>query len=97
MILITTISCGVCHTDIPIHDGYFDLCDEIHIPARVTENLAMGHEIFGEVVEVGEQVKNIEMGTNYVVYPWIGCGNCNECQKDKEHYCSPCTAAHIGV
>ena len=88
-ILIKTISCGVCHTDIHIHDGYFDLGDETHIPSRVTENLAMGHEVFGEVVEVGEQVTNIQIGKKYVVYPWIGCGNCNECQNDMEHYCSP--------
>ena len=96
-ILIKTISCGVCHTDIHIHDGYFDLGDETHIPSRVTENLAMGHEVFGEVVEVGEQVTNIEIGKKYVVYPWIGCGNCNECQNNMEHYCSPFTAENIGV
>lgn len=52
-ILIKTISCGVCHTDVHIHDGYFDLGNETHIPSRVTENLAMGHEIYGEVVEIG--------------------------------------------
>ena len=41
---------------------------------EMTDALAMGHEIFGEVVELGDQVKDIEIGKKYVAYPWIGCG-----------------------
>jgi alcohol dehydrogenase/propanol-preferring alcohol dehydrogenase len=47
----------------------------------------MGHEIFGEVVSVGEEVSNINVGEKYVAYPWIGCGDCELCNTDKTHYC----------
>ncbi len=96
-VLIKTIACGVCHTDIHIHDGYFDLGNDNHIPSRMNETLTMGHEIYGELVEVGSDVSNVEIGKKYVVYPWIGCGECNECKRDMEHYCSPFTAENLGV
>ncbi|MDA9033316.1 alcohol dehydrogenase [Gammaproteobacteria bacterium] len=96
-VLIKTIACGVCHTDIHIHDGYFDLGNDNHIPSRMNETLTMGHEIYGELIEVGSDVSNVEIGKKYVVYPWIGCGECNECERDMEHYCSPFTAENLGV
>ena len=51
------------------------------------KDLAMGHEVFGEVVELGENVKDLEIGKKYVVYPWIGCGKCEVCLSGNEHYC----------
>ena len=35
------------------------------------KDLAMGHEVFGEVVELGENVKDLEIGKKYVVYPGL--------------------------
>ena len=96
-VLVKTIACGVCHTDIHIHDGYFDLGNDNHIPSRMNETLTMGHEIYGELVEVGEDVLDVEIGKKYVVYPWIGCGDCYECNRDMEHYCAPFTAENLGV
>ena len=97
-VLIKTIACGVCHTDVHIHDGYFDLGDDVHIPARATNNpITMGHEVYGEVVQIGENVKGIEVGKKYVVYPWVGCGECFQCKNDMEHHCGPFTAENIGV
>ena len=96
-VLIKTIACGVCHTDIHIHDGYFDMGNGNQIPSRVTEPLTMGHEIYGEVAGVGEKVKDIEIGKKYVVYPWIGCGECEQCKNDMEHYCGPFTSKNLGV
>lgn len=97
-VLIKTIACGVCHTDVHIHDGYFDLGNDVHIPARATNSpITMGHEVYGEVVEVGENVKSIDVGKKYVVYPWIGCGECFQCKKGMEHHCGPFTAENIGV
>ena len=79
-VLIKTIACGVCHTDVHIHDGYFDLGNDVHIPARATNSpITMGHEVYGEVVQIGENVKGIDVGKKYVVYPWIGCGECFQC------------------
>ncbi len=86
-VLLKTISCGVCHSDIHIHDGYFDLGGGAKLPTPLQEPLTMGHEIFGEVVAVGEKVSAIKPGEKYVAYPWIGCGDCELCNDDKTHYC----------
>ena len=91
-ILIKTVACGVCHSDVHIHEGFFSLGEEAKLPVPLmTDALAMGHEIYGEVVELGEDVSDVEIGKKYVAYPWIGCGNCDECNNDREHYCSPWT------
>ena len=48
----------------------------------------MGHEIEGEVVSIGPDVNDVEIGSNVVAYPWIGCGNCSTCFDGDEHYCN---------
>lgn len=96
-VLLKTISCGVCHSDIHIHDGYFDLGGGAKLPTPLMEPLTMGHEIFGEVVALGEKVTDIEVGQKYVAYPWIGCGDCELCNADKTHYCMNNTNLGVNV
>jgi len=97
-ILIKTLACGVCHSDVHIHEGYFSLGNESKLPVPLmTDALAMGHEIYGEVVEIGEEVKDIKIGKKYVAYPWIGCGECDECINGREHYCSPLSTKNLGI
>ena len=88
-VLLKTVSCGVCHSDVHIHDGYFDLGGGIQLPSPLPEGnpLTMGHEIFGEVVALGEGVEGVSVGEKYVAYPWMGCGDCELCNDDMTHYC----------
>ena len=62
-VLVKTISCGVCHSDVHIHDGYFDLGGGNKLPVGAMLNLphTMGHEIEGEVVSIGPDVNNIDV------------------------------------
>ena len=78
-VLLKTVACGVCHSDVHIHDGYFDLGGGVQLPSPLPggEPLTMGHEIFGEVVAIGEDVESINIGEKYVAYPWMGCGDCD--------------------
>ena len=94
-VLIKTIACGVCHSDVHIHDGYFDLGGGAKLPTPLLEPLTMGHEVFGEIVAVGEEVSKVKVGEKYVVYPWIGCGDCELCKNDKTHYCM--NNSNIGI
>ena len=48
----------------------------------------MGHEIEGIVASVGPDVTDIEIGSNVVAYPWIGCSKCATCKAGDEHYCN---------
>ena len=94
-VLIKTIACGVCHSDVHIHDGYFDLGGGAKLPTPLLEPLTMGHEVFGKIVDTGEEVSKVKIGEKYVIYPWIGCGDCELCNNDKTHYCM--NNSNIGI
>ena len=96
-VLLKTTSCGICHSDVHIHDGFFSLGGEGKLPIPLIEPLTMGHEIFGEVVEKGVGAKSIEIGKKYVAFPWIGCGDCDLCGSGNEHYCGPMTSKNLGI
>lgn len=46
-----------------------------------------GHEVAGEIVEVGEGVKNVQVGDQVTVYYYLTCGNCKYCRTDRETLC----------
>ena len=89
-VLIKVTYGGVCHSDVHIHDGYFDLGGGNQLPLGGTMSLphTLGHEIEGEVVSVGDEVKDIKVGENVVAFPWIGCGKCPTCHAGDEHLCN---------
>ncbi len=88
-VLLKVTACGVCHSDVHIHDGYFDLGGGNKLPLGAKDALPhiMGHEIAGEVVALGPDAKGVSVGDRRVAFPWIGCGKCSVCQSGDEHYC----------
>jgi alcohol dehydrogenase, propanol-preferring len=89
-VLLRVESAGVCHSDVHIWDGRFDLGDgkEISLASRgVDLPFTMGHEIAGEVVALGPQAAGVAVGAKVVAYPWIGCGECEVCKKGEELLC----------
>jgi D-arabinose 1-dehydrogenase-like Zn-dependent alcohol dehydrogenase len=46
-----------------------------------------GHEVAGEIVEVGEGVKNVQAGDQVTVYYYLTCGNCKFCRTGRETLC----------
>ena len=87
-VLLKTIACGVCHSDVHIHEGAFDLGGGNKLPLPLQMPYTLGHEIFGEVIELGPDAKDINIGDKRVIYPWIGCNKCNVCNSGDEHLCS---------
>ncbi len=96
-ILVRISHCGVCHSDIHMHDGYFDLGDGKQLDVRSGRSLpfTLGHEIAGHVEAVGEEADGITPGMACAVYPWIGCGECSRCEAGEEHLCDK--ARHLGI
>lgn len=47
----------------------------------------LGHEVVGEVVEVGEGVTDLEEGMLVLVAPNYGCGKCRFCISGAQHHC----------
>lgn len=71
-------ACSTCGTDVKISKfGHH----HIH-PPRV-----MGHEIAGEVVEVGAEVSGWEQGDRVQVIAAIPCGDCAFCAKGQMNIC----------
>mgnify|MGYP002778009342 FL=1 len=78
-VLLQVRACGVCRTDLHIVDG------ELTQPKLP---LVPGHQIVGNVVAVGEQVKQFQIGSRVGV-PWLGhtCNCCRYCLSGRENLC----------
>ncbi len=89
-VIVRVGSCGVCHSDVHLHDGYFDLGGGNHLDVSrsVQPPRTLGHEIAGRVVAIGPQAHGVALGDRRVVFPWIGCGRCALCARGDEHLCS---------
>ena len=96
-VLIEVAASGVCHSDVHLWDGFFDLGDGERIDAAriMTLPRALGHEIAGTVRALGPDATGVRVGARRVVYPWLGCGACDLCRSGREHLCARPNA--IGV
>ena len=91
--------CGMCHSDVHILAGGFDMGGgklSSFERAGVKLPVTMGHEIVGEVVEIGADVTDVALGAQVVVYPWLGCGECAVCKTGDEHLCGK-AARNLGI
>lgn len=89
-VLIKVNSVGVCHSDLHLWEGGYDLGDGQFM--KVTDRgvkypVTPGHEIVGTVEEIGEDVSGIVKGDQVLVFPWIGCGGCPACKIGDENLC----------
>jgi alcohol dehydrogenase, propanol-preferring len=89
-VLVRTLAAGVCHSDLHLWEGGYDLgsAGRLSVADRgVSLPFTMGHEIAGEVVSLGPQASGAEVVGKYLVFPWIGCGECATCRSGDEHLC----------
>lgn len=98
-VLVRISHCGVCHSDLHLQDGYFDLGGGQKLDVRANRQLpfTLGHEIAGTVEAVGPEAAGTVKGKRYAVYPWIGCGKCGLCARGDEHMCNAPRALGITV
>jgi alcohol dehydrogenase/propanol-preferring alcohol dehydrogenase len=89
-VLLRVGHCGVCHSDVHLHDGYFDLGDgaRLDLARGMALPRTLGHEIAGTVAALGPEARGVALGERRVVYPWIGCGACSTCAAGHEHLCA---------
>ena len=90
-VLLQITAAGICHSDLHIQDGFFDLgegqrIDFAKLGAKLP--LTMGHEIAGVVEAVGPDVNGVDIGGAYIAFPWIGCRSCSTCQHEREQWCN---------
>lgn len=80
-ILIKVVTTSICGTDLHIYNWDQWSQQRIKTP-RIT-----GHELAGEVVAIGPQVKNIKVGDFVSAESHIVCGNCYLCRTGQYHIC----------
>jgi len=97
-VLVHVDACGVCHSDVHLWEGYFDLGggNKLDVSRGRPLPFTFGHEIVGEVVALGSQASGAAVGDRRVVYPWIGCGSCPVCASGQEHLCPASLALGVG-
>lgn len=91
-VLIKVAAVAVCGSDVHLFEG----THAFRKPPAV-----LGHEIAGEVVEIGANVKTIAVGDRVTVEPHLGCGECEFCKKELVNICinkkAPGTPNWIGT
>jgi propanol-preferring alcohol dehydrogenase len=78
-ILVRVRACGVCRTDLHLAEG--------ELPPR-HRAVVPGHEVVGEVVQLGEGADRFRMGDS-VGIAWLRhtCGTCRWCRSGRENLC----------
>jgi len=74
--LVKVSHSGVCGTDLKIYQGA--------IPVDYPR--IMGHEMIGEVVEVGD-AQDVKVGSRVIIDPVIYCDQCHHCKIGQENLC----------
>ena len=80
LVKIKVKACGICGSDIPR-----SMAEGAH-----SYPIILGHEFSGVVSEIGEGVRNVEVGDHIVGVPLIPCHSCPDCNNGNfslcEHY-----------
>jgi threonine 3-dehydrogenase len=81
-VLVKTEAAAICGTDMHIWEWNAWAQDRIkRIP------LIFGHELCGTVVDVGADVRNVEVGDSVSAETHIVDGTCYQCRTDRMHVC----------
>lgn len=75
---IKVVNCGICGSEVHAYHG-------LH-PFRIPP-IVSGHEVAGDVVEVGPGVTRFKVGDRVTVEPHYGCGHCWYCKHGLYNVC----------
>ena len=72
---------GICGSDLHyFHDGGFGT-------VRIRHPMVLGHEVAGEVMEIGSAVTGLTVGQVVAVNPSLPCGTCEYCRRGDAQHC----------
>lgn len=69
---------GICGSDIHVYHGEHPF---------TSYPVTQGHEVSGEIVEVGSKVKDLKPGQKVTIEPQVTCGHCHPCRHGKYNLC----------
>ncbi|WP_417556375.1 L-threonine 3-dehydrogenase [Microbacterium sp.] len=80
-VIIRVLRTGICGTDLHIRRW------DDWAASAVAAPLVPGHEFYGEVVEIGDQVRDIAVGDRVSGEGHIVCGTCRNCRAGRRQMC----------
>ncbi|MBA3535374.1 MAG: L-threonine 3-dehydrogenase [Tatlockia sp.] len=80
-VLIKIHKTAICGTDIHIYS--WDDWAQATIPVPMT----VGHEFYGEIVELGSEVRGLKVGQRVSGEGHVTCGLCRNCRAGRTHLC----------
>ncbi len=87
-VIVKVRACGICGTDQHIYHGQPGSA-EVQFP------IVLGHELSGEIVQVGKNVTQFATGNRVSIDPNMYCGTCDYCRGNRVHLCDNLQA--VGV
>ncbi|WP_271404481.1 L-threonine 3-dehydrogenase [Kocuria palustris] len=78
---IRVLRAGICGTDLHLADW------DDWARSTVDPPLVIGHEFYGEIVEVGSEVTSVAVGDRASGEGHIVCGTCRNCRAGHRHVC----------
>nr|MBD3622320.1 NAD(P)-dependent alcohol dehydrogenase [Sunxiuqinia sp.] len=80
--------CGICHSDLSMLNNDWGMTQYPFVP---------GHEVIGEVISVGREVKNLQEG-DIVGLGWNSgsCMHCDQCMSGSHHLCRSVQGTIVG-
>ena len=97
-VVIAVSHCGVCHSELHFWKGQYNMGGGkvMNLAERgVLLPRAPGHEVAGRVIKVGPEATGVAIGDHRVVFPWLGCGQCERCLNGDDNLCDKSNS--IGV
>jgi len=88
-VLVAIRGTGICGTDVLLYNWTYRGRSPVYPP------IILGHEGAGEVVQVGGQVKGIQVGDRVALEALIGCGKCYFCRRGLTYLCP--NWSHLGI
>ncbi|MBS1814054.1 MAG: L-threonine 3-dehydrogenase [Acidobacteria bacterium] len=79
---IRVLAAGICGTDLHIYE--WDAWAQKTIPVP----MVIGHEFVGEIVEVGSNVSDFQIGDRVSGEGHVVCGRCRNCLAGRRHLCA---------
>lgn len=80
-VLVRVKRTSICGTDYHIYEWNAWAASRINIPQ------IMGHELAGEVIEIGAEVKSVKVGDHVSAETHIPCGHCYQCRTGRMAIC----------
>jgi L-iditol 2-dehydrogenase len=76
--ILKVLAASICGTDFRTYMRGSD---------KIVDGTTLGHEVYGELVEVGKIIKDFKVGDRVTLTPALGCGACYMCRKGYSNMC----------